>query len=97
MVAAGAGAFLLIRRLSDVPLFSSERAHSFLRWVAGATFGAYLIHVMILWALDWLHINAFMGSGLWSIPLVATLTFAIALLAARVLQKIPVVNYIVPG
>lgn len=97
VVLATAGAFLLLRRLSDVPLLSSERAHRFLRYVAGGTFGTYLVHVMFLWGLDWLHINTLMGSALWTVPLVATLVFALAFLATRLLQKIPVINQIVPG
>lgn len=97
VILATAGAFLLLRRLSDVPLLSTERAHRFLRWVAGGTFGTYLIHIMFLWVLDWLHINTFMGWALWTVPFVATLAFALAFLATRLLQKIPVVNYIVPG
>jgi surface polysaccharide O-acyltransferase-like enzyme len=96
MLATAAG-FLLLRRLSDVGFFATDRFHSFMRWVAGSTFGLYLVHVLILWGLDRLHVNTFIGFALWSVPLVATLVFAIAFVFARLLQKIPVVNYIVPG
>lgn len=97
VIPATAGGFLLMRRLSDVPVLSTDRAHSFLRWVSGGTFGAYLIHVAFLYTLDALNFNALMGSGVWTVPLVATVVFVLALLAARLLQKIPVVKQIVPG
>ncbi len=94
---ATAGAFLLLRRLSDVGFLATDRFHSFMRWVAGSTFGTYLVHVLVLGGLNLLHINSFMGSALWSILLVATLVFAIAFLIARLLQKIPVMRILVPG
>ncbi len=92
-----AAAFVLLRRLSDVGFFATERFHSFMRWVAGSTFGVYLVHVLFLWGLDRLHINTFIGFALWSVPLMATFIFALAFVFARLLQKIPVVSYIVPG
>ena len=97
VILASAGGFVLLRRLSDLPALSSDRFHSFTRWVAGGTFGVYLVHVLVLWGLDWIHVNSFIGFALWSVPLVATLVFAIAFVIVRILQKIPVVNYIIPG
>ncbi|HEX8993193.1 MAG TPA: acyltransferase family protein, partial [Anaerolineales bacterium] len=94
---ATAGAFLLLRRLSDVGFFATERFHSFMRWVAGSTFGVYLVHILVLGGLNLLRINPFMGSAVWSILLVATLVFAIAFLIARLMQKIPIVRILVPG
>ena len=96
-IPATAAGFVLLRALSDVGFLASERFHSFMRFVSASTFGVYLVHVLFLWGLDSLHVNSFMGLALWSIPLVATLVFALAFALARVLQKIPVVNYIVPG
>ena len=97
VIPAAAGGFLLLRQLSDMPALSTEKFHSFTRWLAGGTFGVYLVHVLVMRGLDWLHVNSFMGSALWSIPLVATLVFAIAFVITRLLQKIPVLNYLVPG
>ncbi len=97
VIPATAGGFLLMRRLSDVGFLATDRAHAFLRWVSGATFGAYLVHIAILYGLDGLGFNALMGSGLWTVPVVATVTFGLALVATRLLQKIPIVNYTVPG
>jgi surface polysaccharide O-acyltransferase-like enzyme len=97
VIPASAGGFLLLRRLSDAPFLSTERAHAFLRWVAGGTFGAYLIHVFFIYVLEGLGFSTLMGSGVWTIPLVAAVTFTLAFLATRLLQKIPVIKEIVPG
>ncbi len=90
-------AFLLLRRLSDVGFFASERFHALMRTVAGSTFGLYLVHILILWGLQYLHIDTFLGFALWTVPFIATLVFVLAYFAARLLQKIPIVNYAVPG
>jgi surface polysaccharide O-acyltransferase-like enzyme len=97
VILSTAGAFLLLRTVSDVGFFATERFHSLMRWVAGGTFGVYLIHVLVIWSLDRIHINSFMGFALWSILLVATLVFVISFLLVRLLQKIPIMNYILPG
>ena len=96
-ILSAAGAFILLRRLSDLPAFSSDRFHSLTRWLAGGTFGIYLIHVLFIWGLDWLHVTTFIGFALWSVPLVATLIFGLSFAAVTVLQKIPGVKYILPG
>src|SRR5512140_1122725 len=97
VIPATGAAFLLLRRLSDVGFFATERFHSFMRTVAGSTFGLYLVHVLILWGLERLGITTLIGFALWSVPLVATVVFTLAFFAARILQKIPVVREIVPG
>ncbi len=97
VILATGGAFMLLRRLSDVGFLASERFHSFTRTLSGSTFGLYLVHVLFLWALDRLGVNAPMGLALWTIPVVATLVYVLAFFAARLLQKIPIVNTIVPG
>lgn len=97
VIPATAGAFLLLRAASEHGWLASDRARSFMRWLAGSTFGLYLVHVLILWGLDWLHINTHMGTGLWTVPFIATLVFALAFVAARLMQKIPFVRAIVPG
>jgi surface polysaccharide O-acyltransferase-like enzyme len=97
VIAATASGFLLLRRLSDSGFLATDRFHSFQRWVAGGTFGVYLIHVLIIWGLDALHINSFMGFALWSVLFVATLVFTISLIIVRLLQKLPFMTYILPG
>ena len=97
VIPASAGAFLLLRRLSEVGFLASPQFHSFMRWIAAGSFGVYLVHVLVLWAFDWLHINTFIGFALWSVPLVTTLVFALSFVITRLLQKIPIVNHAVPG
>ena len=97
VIPATAAGFMLLRRLSDVGFLATPQFHSFMRFVAGSTFGLYLVHVLVLWGLDRLHINSFLGFALWSVPLVATLVYGISFVIAWLLQKIPVVNYAVPG
>jgi surface polysaccharide O-acyltransferase-like enzyme len=92
-----AGAFLLLRAVSDVGFMATDRFRSLMRWVAGGTFGVYLIHVLVIWGLDSIRVNSFMGFALWSVLLVATLVFVISFLIVRLLQKIPIMNYILPG
>jgi surface polysaccharide O-acyltransferase-like enzyme len=92
-----AGAFLLLRAVSDVGFLAMDRFRSLMRWVAGGTFGVYLIHVLVIWGLDSIRVNSFMGFALWSVLLVATLVFVISFLIVRLLQKIPIMNYILPG
>jgi surface polysaccharide O-acyltransferase-like enzyme len=97
VIPATAGGFLLLRRLSDTGFLATDRFHRFMRYVSGSTFGVYLVHVLVIWTLERLGITTLMGFALWSVPLVATTVFVIAFFIARLLQKIPVVNYIVPG
>ena len=96
-IAATGAAFLLLRAVSDVGVFATDRFRSFMRYVAGGVFGVYLIHVLIIWGLDSLHINSFMGFALWSVLLTATLVFAISFVIVRLLQRLPLMNYILPG
>lgn len=97
VIPAAAGGFVLLRRLSDVGFLATDRTHTFMRWASGGVFGVYLVHVLILWGLDRLHVNSFMGFALWSIPLVVTLVFGITLVIVRLVQKIPGMGYILPG
>lgn len=97
VIPATAGAFMLLRRLSDVGFLATDRFHSFMRWVSGSTFGLYLVHVLILWELERLNVTTFIGFALWSVPFIATLVFALAFVVAHLLQKIPIVNYALPG
>jgi len=95
-----AAAFMLIRWISEADVFASPKVHDFARWLASGTFGIYLIHVLVIEVLhDWIpgfHLDSFMGNPLWSIPLVSGIVFILSFLIVRVLQKIPVLERIVP-
>jgi surface polysaccharide O-acyltransferase-like enzyme len=100
VILASAATFLLLRWLSDRKPFTSPNALSLTRSLATGTFGIYLIHVIVIEVLSgWIpfvQINSFMGHALWSILLVSTLVFLISFLLTRLLQKIPILRYIVP-
>ncbi len=97
---ASGAAFLLLRWLSEAGPLTLPGVHAATRTLAISTFGIYLIHVLVLEVLSgWIpfvHINSFMGNAIWSVPLVSTFVFIISFLIVRVLQKIPVLNSIVP-
>ncbi|HSB03123.1 MAG TPA: acyltransferase family protein [Anaerolineales bacterium] len=100
VILASGAAFLLLRRLSETKLFASPGVQTATRGLAVSTFGIYLIHPIVIEVLsDWipfLHINSFMGSAVWSVPLVSTAVFFISFWIVRLLQKIPVIRSIVP-
>lgn len=100
VILASGAAFLLLRWLSGRKPFTSPGSHTFTRVLALSSFGIYLIHVLVIEILSgwipFLHINSFMGNAIWSIPFVSTLVFTTCFLIIRILQKIPVLRYIVP-
>ncbi len=100
VIFASAGAFVLIRRLGETPALAAPRLQPLMRSVATATFGIYLIHVLIIeilgYGIPFAHINSFMGSPIWSIPLVCVLVFCISYVIVEGLQRIPVVRQIIP-
>src|ERR1044072_3173923 len=100
VILASGAAFLLLRWVSERQPFTSRSLHTITRTLALSTFGIYLIHILIVEILSswvpFLHINSLMGNAIWSIPLVSALVFTISFLTVRILQKIPVLQYIVP-
>jgi len=100
VILASGAAFLLLRWLSERQPFTSRSLHTITRTLALSTFGIYLIHILIVEILSswvpFLHINSLMGNAIWSIPLVSALVFTISFLTVQILQKIPVLQYIVP-
>jgi surface polysaccharide O-acyltransferase-like enzyme len=71
-----------------------------MRALATGTFGIYLIHVIVIETLRYgipsLQVSSFMGNAIWSIPFVSTIVFIVSFLIVRILQKIPILKYIVP-
>jgi surface polysaccharide O-acyltransferase-like enzyme len=99
IIASGA-AFILLRAIANAGVFSSTLIQSITRSLAAASFGIYLIHILVIEILNdripLLHVNSFMGSPLWSIPLVTTVVFLLSYLIVRGMQKIPILRAIVP-
>jgi surface polysaccharide O-acyltransferase-like enzyme len=100
VILASVSAFLLLRWISEQSVLGSPKTRGFIRWLAIASFGIYLVHILVIEVLGgWLpgiHVNTFMGNPAWSIPLVCLLVFFASLLIVLVLQKVPVLNRIVP-
>jgi surface polysaccharide O-acyltransferase-like enzyme len=100
VILASGTAFLLLRWLSERKPFTSPNIHRVTRALALGSFGIYLVHILVIEILSgwipFLHINSFMGNAVWSIPFVSALVFTISFLIVRMLQKIPVLRYIVP-
>jgi len=100
VILASSAAFLLLHWLSETKPFTSPSLHTVTRTLALTTFGIYLVHILVIEILSgwipFLHINSSMGNAIWSIPFVSTLVFTISFLIVRILQKIPVLRYIVP-
>lgn len=100
VILASGGIFLLLRWASEAKAFVSPGMHTFLRTLAVGTFGIYLVHVLVLEGLgDWIPfwgMNTSLGIAIWSIPLSSLLVFLLSFWIVTVMQKIPVVKYIVP-
>jgi surface polysaccharide O-acyltransferase-like enzyme len=100
VILASVTGFLLLKWISETWNFESPGAHHFIRQLAAASFGIYLVHVLVIEILGgWLpgiQLDSFIGNPLWSIPLVILIVFALSFLIVRGLRKIPVLNRIVP-
>ena len=100
VILASSAAFLLFRWISDRKPFTSSNFQAILRTVATGTFGIYLIHIIVIEVLSswipFLQINSFMGNAIWSVPLVSAIVFILSFLIVRILQKLPILKYIVP-
>jgi surface polysaccharide O-acyltransferase-like enzyme len=100
VIFASSAAFLLLRWISEREPFTSPNGYTILRTLATSTFGIYLIHILVIEVLSswipFLHINTFMGNAVWSVSLVSTAVFVASFLIVRILQKIPILKYIVP-
>jgi peptidoglycan/LPS O-acetylase OafA/YrhL len=100
VIFASAAAFILLKWLAQSKEFTSFQVNTAIRRLATRTFGIYLIHILVLEALSlWMptfHINSFIGNAIWSVPLVGTLVFLLSLIIIAALQKIPIIQQIVP-
>jgi surface polysaccharide O-acyltransferase-like enzyme len=100
VIFAASAAFLLLRWISEANIFASSNAYALMRTFAISTFGIYLVHILVIEVLSgWIplvHINSFMSNAIWSVPLVSIVVFMLSFLIVRILQKMPVLKYIVP-
>jgi surface polysaccharide O-acyltransferase-like enzyme len=99
-ILASGAAFLLLRWLSGAKPFALPNVQALMRALATSAFGIYLIHVLVIevlhYHIPYLQISSLMGNALWGIPFVSLIVFSLSFLIVRLLQKIPVLNAIVP-
>jgi len=96
VVLAGVAAFVALRALGATWAPEGTFRQRGIAWFAATSFGVYLIHVWVLFALDargidYRFINPWLG-----IPLLTLLAAGISALLIRILQAIPFVRAIAP-
>jgi len=87
-------AFILLREVQI-----SDSLNTFLVPLSRASFGVYLVHVIVLAELEKLPVvNSWFsaGSSVYMIPLLGLLGFLVSFVIVAVIQKIPVLRLIVP-
>jgi surface polysaccharide O-acyltransferase-like enzyme len=101
VIVASAGAFLVLRWIAETKLSTPSKFRGIIRGLAAGSFGIYLVHVLVIEILGskipGIHFDTFMGSPLWSIPLVTGTVFIVSFLIVLALQKVPFLNRIVPS
>jgi surface polysaccharide O-acyltransferase-like enzyme len=86
-----------LREVSETTTFASPTVQNVIRRLASAAFGIYLVHVLVIEALlSPMHLDSFIDSPLWSIPLISGIVLVISFSIIHLLQKIPVIKQTVP-
>lgn len=90
-----AAIFVFIKYACDYPIFRNEKFIRLIKWLSGASFGIYLIHVLVIDRItSWFSVDTL--SGWWRL-FGAFAVYFVALLLVKVLQKIPYVGkYLFP-
>ncbi len=94
-VLLAAAVFVFVKYACRYPLFQREKFVRLVKWLSGASFGIYLIHVFIMEQITYrFSINTL--SGWWRL-FGAFAVYCIALIAVKLLQKLPYVGkYLFP-
>jgi len=100
VILASAGAFILIKFIAMQSFTTLPIVAKSVTQVATGSFGIYLVHAMILEIIEHhlpvIHFNVTMGNPGWSIPLISIITLIASLCVIYIIQKIPVIKYLVP-
>lgn len=86
--------FVLAKDICRCGFFQRERVQKAMRWLAGASFGIYLIHIFVRNRIMEL-LNVDIQSLAWLLG-GAVLTYAVSLIAVQLIKKIPGGKYIFP-
>lgn len=93
--------FLIVKNIDwDSVIGNNVFARKLIQSLSNTSFGIYLIHLLVLRVLSsgyiGITINASLFNPLISIPLVSTITFVLSHFIVMILQKVPLLNKIVP-
>ncbi len=92
--------FIMLRWLSEARPISTGIVSLYIQKIAKASFGIYLIHIIVLEVLDrrnpWISINIDIGNPIWSIPFVTILVFLICFFIVNAMQKTKILKKIIP-
>ncbi|HCK67499.1 MAG TPA: hypothetical protein DHW49_14655 [Anaerolineae bacterium] len=90
----------MLRWLSEARPISTGIVSLYIQKIAKASFGIYLIHIIVLEVLDrrnpWISINIDIGNPIWSIPFVTILVFLICFFIVNAMQKTKILKKIIP-
>lgn len=87
-----AGAIFLAFTANKERITQRVRFQGLVRELSADTFGAYLIHLMVMYFLKEYGIHSCMFFNLFGIPFFSVVVFVLSLLAAAILRRIPVVG-----
>jgi surface polysaccharide O-acyltransferase-like enzyme len=94
IVLMSVSAFVLLKKLGE--RIVNEHAETWLRRFAQASFGMYLVHVIVLIYLRRADISAFSGPALITIPAVSLLITLISWAVVAIIQRIPLLRELTP-
>lgn len=80
--------FVFARQHLNFP-HMGEQARKVLRALSKYSFGAYLVHAMVIELLQYFGIDTFSCNAFFSVPLLALLVFVVSLALSAVLNRIP--------
>lgn len=97
---ASIASFVILKKLGIQLSTSSSKLASFISTISKAGFGIYLIHLIILGLIQngyfGFKFNVFTLQPVFAVPLLTIMVFTISYLIVTVMQKIPLIRYIVP-
>jgi surface polysaccharide O-acyltransferase-like enzyme len=100
VVVASVSAFIVLRRFAEYRFMNHTVIAGLISKIATVSFGIYLVHALVLDLIGGyfplIHFNTSLGNPAWSIILVSVIAFVVSYGAVYFLQKIPLLNRLVP-
>lgn len=96
-IVVAVGIFIACKKYDWGKIFSTNpTARKLLTKASAMVFGVYLIHALVFNLLDIIGINAQFVNIIVGIPLTVILTIIISFIIVTIIQKIPILKYIIP-